>query len=197
MEMLLRLSKFRFIFPKIQILPTSNSLFSPRSYSYDELSHLNKKGEINMVDVGAKRVSKRYTKAVATINFGDSVFKSLTNNFNFTKKGNIFEVAKLSGIMAAKRTSELIPLCHSVPLDHVSIEVTPLPDSFSLRLTCEVTCESKTGCEMEALLGVNVACLAVYDMCKSLSHNICIERVQLVEKSGGKSGHFINNFGNS
>ena len=94
--------------------------------------------------------------------------------------------------MATKRTPELIPLCHSVPLDHVSVRVTPQPDSSSLKLTCEVRCESRTGCEMEALTGVTVSCLTIYDMCKSLSHEVVIERVHLAEKSGGKSGHFIH-----
>ena len=171
---------------------TTNRVFTHRLLSYDTFSHLDETGGVNMVDVGNKKVTKRYAKAVGRIRLGDSIFRTLMDNSNFSKKGNIISVAKLGGIMAAKRTSGIIPLCHSVPLDNVSVEVLLEPHSSSLKLSCEVRCESRTGCEMEALLGVSVACLSVYDMCKSLSHDISIEKICLVEKSGGRSGHFIN-----
>ena len=177
---------FRDKIVKFHNLPVS------RWHSCDEFSHLDQKGGVSMVDVGVKEVSRRYARAVGTVSLGEKVFKRITDNCNTSKKGNILETAKLSGIMAAKRTSELIPLCHSVPLDHVFVQVTPQPDSSSLKVTCEVRCESRTGCEMEALTGVTVSCLTLYDMCKSLSHEIVIDRVQLAEKSGGKSGHFLH-----
>lgn len=163
-----------------------------RCLSDEGFSHLSKEGGVRMVDVGGKPVTARYARAVGRVVLGETVFKSLTNSLNVTGKGNIIEVAKVGGIMAAKKTSELIPLCHTVPLDHVDIIVEPDEARASLKLTCEVRCESRTGCEMEALVGVSVACLTVYDMCKSLSHEISIEGVVLVDKKGGKSGHFIN-----
>ena len=169
---------------------TTNRVFTSRCLSYDKLSHLDQKGGVKMVDVGNKSATKRFARAVARITFKDTIFRNLMNNSNFSKKGNILEVAKLGGIMAAKRTHEIIPLCHLVPLNHVSVEVSP--DGSSLKVSCEVRCESRTGCEMEALVGVSVACLTIYDMCKSVSHDICIENIQLEEKSGGQSGHFVN-----
>ena len=174
---------------------TTTGVFTQRCKSNDAFSHLDEKGGTKMVDVGHKSVTKRSARAVGRIKLGDTIFRNLIQNSNSSKKGNIFEVAKLGGIMAAKRTHEMIPLCHSVPLDHVSIEVAP--DGSNLKVSCTVKCESRTGCEMEALLGVSVACLTVYDMCKSVSHEMSIEDIQLVEKSGGKSGHFINTSGDT
>ena len=176
----------------LSTLNPAQAWIKPRCLSSNKFSHLNDAGSVRMVDVGGKGVTARYARAVGRIRLGEKVFKSLTDSLNLTGKGNIIEVAKIGGIMAAKKTSELIPLCHAVPLDHVDISVEAEEDRASLKLTCEVRCESRTGCEMEALVGVSTACLTVYDMCKSMSHEMSIGEVELVEKKGGRSGHFIN-----
>ena len=148
------------------------------------LTHLDAANRPTMVDVGAKAVTRREATAEALITLPANVARELTRTGHRTKKGPVFDTAIIAGTLAVKRTHELIPFCHPLPVDHVSIEV--LPRRGGLRITCTVAVEHRTGVEMEALTGATVAALTIYDMCKALSHDIVIERVQLMAKTGGK-----------
>jgi cyclic pyranopterin phosphate synthase len=146
-----------------------------------------------MVDVGGKPVTKRTAHAVAVVVLPPALAVLLREGEIATKKGPIFQAAILAGTMGAKKTSELIPLCHALPLDDCKIEITghvPLADgSAEVEVHCRVRTEAKTGVEMEALTGATVAALTLYDMGKSVSHDIIIKTVRLLEKTGGKSDY--------
>jgi cyclic pyranopterin phosphate synthase len=138
-----------------------------------------------MVNVGAKLATHRSAEAEARLKLPLAVTRALQRSGHRTKKGPVFDTAILAGVMAAKRTSELIPFCHPLPLEHCSIAIdTPAAGVITVR--CRVETHHKTGIEMEALTGACVAALTIYDMCKALSHQIRIERVRLVSKTGGK-----------
>lgn len=149
------------------------------------LTHLDAHGDVRMVDVGAKRVTKRVAGARAVVALPEACRRVLAGGGD-TRKGNVFQVARLAGIMAAKRTSELIPLCHQVPLSGVDIELHLA--GAQLVITSEARCSGRTGVEMEALVAASTAALTVYDMLKALSHDLVIERVELTHKRGGRSG---------
>ncbi|WP_236978187.1 cyclic pyranopterin monophosphate synthase MoaC [Membranihabitans maritimus] len=151
-----------------------------------KLSHINEDGDATMVDVSGKKTSARMATASGRVIFPDDVYKELESNQFSNKKGSIFQIAIIAGIQAAKKTSELIPLCHHLALSKVNIDVEPLPESHSLKIECTVKCNDRTGVEMEALTAVTVSALTVYDMCKALSHDIGITEIQLEYKSGGK-----------
>ena len=148
------------------------------------LTHLDAANRPTMVDVGAKAVTRREAVAEALIRLPANVARELAATGHRTKKGPVFDTAIIAGTLAVKRTHELIPFCHPLPVDHVSIEV--LPRRGGLRITCRVAVEHRTGVEMEALTGATVAALTIYDMCKALSHDIVIEQVRLMAKRGGK-----------
>jgi cyclic pyranopterin phosphate synthase len=148
------------------------------------LTHLDAANRPTMVDVGAKAVTRREAVAEALIKLPANVARELAATGHRTKKGPVFDTAIIAGTLAVKRTHELIPFCHPLPVDHVSIEV--LPRRGGLRITCKVAVEHRTGVEMEALTGASVAALTIYDMCKALSHDIVIEQVRLLAKRGGK-----------
>ncbi len=148
------------------------------------LTHLDAANRPTMVDVGAKAVTRREAVAEALIKLPTNVARELAATGHRTKKGPVFDTAIIAGTLAVKRTHELIPFCHPLPVDHVSIEV--LPRRGGLRITCKVAVEHRTGVEMEALTGASVAALTIYDMCKALSHDIVIEQVRLMAKRGGK-----------
>lgn len=137
-----------------------------------------------MVDVSAKGVTKREAEASAFVVLSDEVLKALPDN----PKGDPLEVARIAGIQAAKRTAELIPMCHPVPLTHVDVELTVCENGIAIRSKAATT--AVTGVEMEALVGASVAALTVYDMCKALDKGIEIREVVLERKSGGKSGDY-------
>ena len=141
-----------------------------------------------MVDVSGKDVTIRTARASAVIVMSPKTM-DLIRDKQLTK-GDVSEIARLAGIMAAKRTSDLIPLCHPLSLDSAQVDISEL-DSSQLRIESTVTVQARTGVEMEALTAVTVAALTVYDMCKSVDREIKVERIQLEEKMGGKSGHFI------
>lgn len=141
-----------------------------------------------MVNVGAKQVTARLARAEATV-FMQPETLALIRDRGFAK-GDVLEVARLAGIMASKRTAELIPLCHLLPLDGVQIQF-ELRDDSRLRIECEVQSHGKTGVEMEALTAVSITALTIYDMCKSVDRTMEIGGIRLLEKSGGKSGHFL------
>lgn len=153
-----------------------------------ELTHFDDSGASRMVDVGQKPVTKRSARAEATVLMQAHTLRIIREK-GFAK-GDVLEVARLAGIMATKRTAELIPLCHSLSLDQASISF-DFPDECSVRIECSVSCESRTGVEMEGLTGVSVAALTIYDMCKSVDRAMQIGNIRLLEKSGGRSGHFV------
>lgn len=149
------------------------------------LSHVDSAGNPKMVDVSAKPITSRLARAQAVVRLGAGVARQLADS-PVTAKGNVLQVARLAGIQAAKRTAELIPLCHPLPLEHIDLESDLQDDCVHIRAT--VLARARTGLEMEALTAVSVAALTVYDMCKALSKDIEITDIRLLEKSGGKSG---------
>ncbi len=148
----------------------------------NKLSHYNAAGEASMVDVSGKELTKRSATAHAFIKMSAEVLASLPQN----KKGDPLQVARVAGIMAAKKTSELIPLCHQIPLSHVAVEFVTRIEGIEIHATA--TTEAQTGVEMEALTAVSIAALTIYDMTKALDKSIEIGDIYLVEKTGGKSG---------
>jgi cyclic pyranopterin phosphate synthase len=152
-----------------------------------KLSHFDESGASRMVDVGQKAVSRRLARASALVRMAAETVSLIRDKK--AAKGDVLEVARLAGIMAAKRTAELIPLCHPLPLESVAIDFT-FVDDRTLRIEAIVHVDAKTGVEMEALTAVSIAALTVYDMCKSVDRGMSIERVGLEEKSGGRSGHW-------
>ena len=151
-----------------------------------KFSHINKKGNPKMVNVSDKKSTKRTAIAKATMYLGKEVITHFTNDELRTKKGPVFQTAIIAGIQGVKKTSELIPMCHPLLINGVDIDI-KIIDSENIEVLCEVTIEGKTGVEMEALTGVNITCLTIYDMCKSISQKMVIKEVKLVEKTGGKS----------
>ncbi len=149
-----------------------------------DFTHLNKKGEAIMVDVSEKDISRRIAKAVAKVKMENSTLRSLLNSE--LKKGDGLSAARIAGIMAAKRTWELIPLCHNIPIDSVEITFDNNGED-ELYIYSLAKCSYKTGIEMEALTAVSVAALTVYDMCKAVDRKMQIREVKLIEKTGGKS----------
>lgn len=148
-------------------------------------THLNPRNEPGMVDVGDKAVTRRSATAEAWIDLPPEVAQALDGDEIRGPKGPVFQTAILAGTMAVKRTAELIPLCHPLPIEGIEIQIRPEgPDR--LRITCTVRTTHKTGVEMEALTGASVAALTVYDMCKALSHALVIRDLRLTAKSGGK-----------
>jgi len=152
----------------------------------DELTHLDKDGKPRMVDVGEKPVTQRRAVAEAVLLTGKEVMAAVREEK--TPKGNIFETARLAGIMAAKRTADLIPLCHSLVLDHATVDFEPGEDR--IRIVATASTRASTGVEMEALTAAAVAGLTLYDMLKALTHTMVLQRVRLLSKSGGRSGEY-------
>ncbi|WP_224491412.1 cyclic pyranopterin monophosphate synthase MoaC [Robertkochia flava] len=149
------------------------------------LSHVDKDGNAKMVDVGHKANTDRTAKAFGRVVFTPEVFTQLKNSGFAGKKGSIIQTAVIAGIQGVKQTSTLIPMCHPLPVNSISIDI--VPGENCMEIECTVKCSGKTGVEMEALTGVSVSALTIYDMCKALSHDIHITNIQLEEKSGGKS----------
>lgn len=154
----------------------------------EKLSHIDNQGQAHMVDVGAKGETERSATAQGRITLNAAAFQAVRQNS--LKKGDVLSVARIAGIQAAKRTWELIPLCHLVPLTQVAVDFRLLPEERAVSCRCTAKCTGKTGVEMEALTGASVALLTVYDMCKALGQDMVIGPVCLLEKSGGKSGHY-------
>lgn len=151
-----------------------------------ELSHLDERGQARMVDVGEKSVTQRVAVARGEVKLGEAAWRALASRE--VPKGDVIAVARIAGIQAAKRTADLIPLCHPLPLTGIALEIEPDGESKRLRVTATVRCEARTGAEMEALTAVSVSCLTIYDMLKGIERGIEIGPIGLVEKSGGKSG---------
>jgi cyclic pyranopterin phosphate synthase len=149
------------------------------------LSHYDRTGKASMVDVSSKSATKREASASAFVAMKPAVLKALPQN----PKGDPLEVARLAGIMAAKQTSNLIPLCHPLPLAHVAVNMRLCENGVAV--TSKVTTKAETGVEMEALVAASVAALTIYDMCKALDKGIEIREIVLERKSGGKSGDYV------
>ncbi len=156
--------------------------------SEERLTHLDDKGQANMVDVGDKPVSTRMAKARGRVTMKRETFIMILEGN--AKKGDVISVARLAGIMAAKRTHELIPLCHPLALTKVSVDLVPDSATASIFVTATAKVSGQTGVEMEALTAVSVACLTIYDMVKAVDRGVSITDIRLLEKSGGKSGHY-------
>lgn len=139
-----------------------------------------------MVDVSVKNVTERTAVAQTIVVLDEEIVARLEKDEIHTKKGPVFQTAIIAGIMGAKKTSELIPLCHPIGLDKCSVDIR-INDQKEVEITCKAKIASKTGVEMEALTGASVAALTIYDMCKGFSHNIVIKETKLMEKQGGKS----------
>ncbi len=152
-----------------------------------QFSHFDEAGASRMVDVGGKNVTERLARAVAYVSLAAETLAQIRDGK--VLKGNVFEVARLAGIMAAKRTADLIPLCHPLPVDKAEVNF-EVVDERTLKIEAQVGVQARTGVEMEALTAVSVAALTVYDMCKSSDRAITIGPIGLVEKTGGKSGPF-------
>ena len=151
-----------------------------------ELSHINQRGEAHMVDVGGKAATERRARAEGTITMTPETYRLIADGT--AKKGDVIATARIAGIMAVKRTHELIPLCHPLAVTKVTVEFEPLPGDRGLRVFTEVRVTGQTGVEMEALTGTSVACLTLYDMLKAADKSMEISGIRLLEKSGGRSG---------
>ena len=149
------------------------------------LTHLTATRRPTMVDVGAKLATQRVAEAEARVQLPGAVVRALRATGHRTHKGPIFDTAIIAGVLAVKRTHELIPFCHPLPIENCRIDIAALKGN-TLRIRCRVETHHKTGVEMEALTGASIAALTIYDMCKALSHDIRISAVRLLHKSGGK-----------
>ncbi|MBE0408277.1 MAG: cyclic pyranopterin monophosphate synthase MoaC [Anaerolineales bacterium] len=156
----------------------------------DKLTHLDETGRIKMVDVGEKPDSERFAVAKGEVLMNADTFLAVKNGQ--LRKGDVLTVAQIAGIMAAKHTADLIPLCHPLQIDQVDVDIDLDQDLPGVKITATVRVEGKTGVEMEALTAVTVAALTVYDMAKALEKTMKIQNIRLVEKHGGLSGDIIN-----
>lgn len=154
-------------------------------------THIDENGNASMVDVSQKTETERFARASGMIFVSREVIDAITGDK--VSKGNVLATARIAGIMAAKKTPELIPLCHTLLLSKVAVDFELCPDKNLILCECSVKLTGKTGAEMEALTGVSVALLTIYDMCKAIDKTMEISGIHLEEKSGGKSGHFIRN----
>ncbi len=159
----------------------------PQKRSREELSHVDQAGRIRMVDVGDKEETAREAVARGRIAVGPEALRAIRSGK--LKKGDPLQAARLAGIMAAKRTSDLIPLCHPLPLSHVDVEITRARDGYSIE--SRVRTRARTGVEMEALTAVAVAALTIYDMLKAIDKTMVIGEICVMEKRGGRSGEYV------
>ena len=152
----------------------------------NDLTHIDQQNNPTMVDVSAKKITKRTATATSTVIFPEEVKSYFQGNELVTKKGPVYHTAIIAGVMAAKKTHELIPFCHPIAIENCKINIITNQQG-NAEITCTVSLHHKTGVEMEALTGASVAALTIYDMCKALSHNIEITATKLIKKTGGKS----------
>ncbi|BES65058.1 cyclic pyranopterin monophosphate synthase MoaC [Gottschalkiaceae bacterium SANA] len=154
-----------------------------------EFTHFNEYGKAKMVSVGEKEDTKRVAIAKGTITMNPKTFQMVVDQTH--KKGDVLSVAQVAGIMGAKKTSDLIPMCHPIFISGADIEFSADEETSSIHITATTKTVGKTGIEMEALTAVSTAALTIYDMCKAVDRSMTIQNIRLVEKMGGKSGHFI------
>lgn len=151
-----------------------------------KFTHLDDSGNASMVDVSAKQETARTAVAISTVFLGKELIDRLSDGELVTKKGAVFQTAIIAGIMAAKKTSDLIPMCHPLSITNCKVTIQPI-DSETIEIRCMCKVNGKTGVEMEALTGASIAALTVYDMCKSFGHHMIIRETKLLKKTGGKS----------
>ena len=151
----------------------------------NKLTHLDADNNPSMVDVGEKKITKRTAKARAIVVLNEDILQHLDGNEIRTKKGAVFQTAVIAGVMASKKTGDLIPLCHPLGLENCQIDIF-LNEKREVIVDCTASLTAKTGVEMEALTGASIAALTIYDMCKAMSHDIVIKEIKLMEKTGGK-----------
>lgn len=154
-----------------------------------DFTHVDKKGRVRMVDVTPKEASLRQAEAQAIVCMQSETLERITQHQ--VKKGNVLETARIAGIMAAKNTANLIPMCHPLNITHAQIDFFPDMQNSTIQIQSTISLVGQTGVEMEALTAVSIAALTIYDMCKSFDKNISISNVWLLKKSGGKSGDFV------
>ena len=154
----------------------------------DKLTHLNETGEAHMVDVGQKEITTRLATASGHVRMKAETLKLVLEGN--AKKGDVIATARIAGIMGAKKTSELIPLCHPIGLSSIAVDISPDDTLPGLRVSATATVNGQTGIEMEALTACSITCLTIYDMVKAADRGMEISGIQLVEKKGGKSGHW-------
>ena len=154
-----------------------------------ELTHFDEHGQAHMVNVGAKDETHRVAVAEGTIQMAPATFELIASGS--AKKGDVIGIARVAAILASKKTAELVPLCHPISLTRVAVEFELLRETSSVRCTATCECCGKTGVEMEALTAVQVGLLTVYDMCKAVDRGMVMTDIRLLEKAGGKSGHWL------
>jgi len=154
-----------------------------------DLTHIDAQGRVRMVDVSAKPATERLARAHAAVVMSPEMFAMIRDRS--VPKGNVLETARIAGVMAAKQTSALIPMCHPLNLTHVQVDFFPLAEAHAIRIEALARCVGNTGVEMEALTAASVAALTVYDMCKAYDRAMVITDLFLLEKSGGKSGRWV------
>ncbi|AFZ17046.1 cyclic pyranopterin monophosphate synthase MoaC [Allocoleopsis franciscana] len=159
------------------------------NFSTQPLTHLDSHGQAQMVDVSGKVATRRQAIAAAQVRMQTATFEAI--EAGNAPKGDVLGTARLAGIMAAKQTAQLIPLCHPLPLHKVEVQLTPDPQLPGYQIQASVTTKAETGVEMEALTAVSVAALTLYDMAKALEKSIQIESIRLLQKTGGKSGDYL------
>ncbi len=160
-------------------------------FTHPNFTHIDKDGSVRMVDVTEKKPTERIAIAQAIVQISEDTLKKIMDQK--VKKGNVLETARIAGIMAAKKTSDLIPMCHPLNLTYIKIDFYPETKNNTIRITSEVKLFGQTGVEMEALTAVSVSALTIYDMCKSYDKNMSFSDICLLKKTGGKSGEFIRN----
>ena len=154
-----------------------------------DLTHFDDNGNPKMVDVSNKQSTKRIAQASGFVKMKPSTLETILNK-NISK-GDVLQIARLAGIMASKKTSSIIPLCHPILIDSISVDIKPYLKNSRIKITSNITCRGATGVEMEALTAVSASALTIYDMCKSIDRSIEILEIKLIKKSGGKSGEWI------
>ena len=154
-----------------------------------DFTHFDAQGNARMVDVSGKAVTSRTAVAEGVIQVSSEVFEAVQQKT--VKKGDVLTVAQVAGILGCKRTAELIPMCHLLNLTNATLTFEMLPETYEIKAVCTVKTDGKTGVEMEALTGVSVALLTIYDMCKAIDKRMVMKEIHLVEKHGGKSGDFF------
>lgn len=172
-------------------ISNAKNYFQQCRYFSSGLTHITESGEINMIDVSSKAKTNRTAEAEARIYLGPIAFQLVKEDK--IKKGNVLSVANIAGIMAAKRTSELIPLCHSIQIDQIKIDFTLLSETHEIIIKSSIKTVDRTGAEMEALSSASVAALTIYDMCKAVTKDMVIKYVKLILKTGGKADYKVVN----
>lgn len=172
-----------------RLFSTLGPRLNPKNEAPPKLTHVAESGSAHMVSISEKNVTSRIATAACKVRFSNQIALQLIRD-NQMKKGDVLGVARIAGIMAAKRTSDLIPLCHPIPISKVTVDLHTQSSDQSIGIVATVTCDGKTGVEMEALTAASTAALTIYDMCKAVDKGMVIEELRVTLKDGGKSGRW-------